>query len=408
VQDSSGKFINGTKTFKFELVSGNTLIYSPPEWTVSLPVVEGLFSASLPVENNLNQFPFADDIRTGANVAYKNPYRLRITVDGTVQKPDREFAAVPYSFIAEKILTTSTFNADVLTSPQSVRIGSNPPVNAAFGLITQGDDTQPSYNGALAVGGSQASVVIGENKNLTAVIQAMDEKLTSNRNLIFTSPVNIGYQPDIGYQMYVAGSMVVEGPVYTYDCWYHPIAYYLYYLPWHDGGNSPWSSGSSPYVRVTIYNNPMFGQMDIAGRPVYDTNQWYPSGACYSPPAPSNILVSGGGGGSYSDLKLKRSVATIVHPLEKVEHLQLVNYTLIKNNQKSIGYIANDVLKVVPEAVVKNGEYYGLNYGSLAALTVESVKAQQNQLTQAAGDLDLAQQKINELKLKIKQYKKGR
>jgi hypothetical protein len=55
---------------------------------------------------------------------------------------------------------------------------------------------------------------------------------------------------------------------------------------------------------------------------------------------------------------------------------------------KRIGLIAQDVEKVVPEVLVQDGEYYGINYSPLVSLLVEAVKERQKQIDNLAERLN--------------------
>jgi hypothetical protein len=93
-----------------------------------------------------------------------------------------------------------------------------------------------------------------------------------------------------------------------------------------------------------------------------------------------------------SDSRLKDDILPMNSKvsLNNVLALQGVSYTM--NGVKSIGLIAQDVEKVIPEAVVTREDgYKGVNYGNLVAELVEGMKEQQCQ--------------INEMKLEIKSLK---
>jgi len=93
-----------------------------------------------------------------------------------------------------------------------------------------------------------------------------------------------------------------------------------------------------------------------------------------------NILTSGG-----SDIRLKKNIEPLTNSLDKVLQLQGVKYdwTEENKNQATIGLIAQDVEKVVPEVVVDYDMYSDLKdikYSHLTALLIEAVKEQQEQI----------------------------
>jgi predicted nuclease with TOPRIM domain len=62
-----------------------------------------------------------------------------------------------------------------------------------------------------------------------------------------------------------------------------------------------------------------------------------------------------------------------------------------KGGQRAIGFIAEDVAKVIPEVVAmeEDGENArGVNYGHLVALTVEGIKEQQARLERQQDEID--------------------
>lgn len=78
---------------------------------------------------------------------------------------------------------------------------------------------------------------------------------------------------------------------------------------------------------------------------------------------------------AFSDARLKENIETIKDPLNLVKVLNGVTFDRIDTKARQTGLIAQDVLQVMPEAVVMNDEgYYSVNYGSLIGLMVESIK----------------------------------
>lgn len=76
---------------------------------------------------------------------------------------------------------------------------------------------------------------------------------------------------------------------------------------------------------------------------------------------------------AYSDIRLKSDLAVITNALDKVSKLTGYIYTRNDTGQRNTGLVAQDVQKVLPEAVVE-GEYLSVAYGNLLGLIVEAVK----------------------------------
>ena len=78
-----------------------------------------------------------------------------------------------------------------------------------------------------------------------------------------------------------------------------------------------------------------------------------------------------------SDIRLKKNISTITSGLDKVLKLRGVNYTWKNDgtNKKNIGFIAQEIMEVLPEVVNKNNEgYYTVNESSVNAVLVEAIK----------------------------------
>tara|TARA_B100002019_G_scaffold249045_1_gene228220 strand:- start:1000 stop:1659 length:660 start_codon:yes stop_codon:yes gene_type:complete len=93
--------------------------------------------------------------------------------------------------------------------------------------------------------------------------------------------------------------------------------------------------------------------------------------------------------GNPSDIKLKENIEIIANPLDKIKQLKGITYTLKSNGDKLTGLIAQDLEKVLPEAVYTaetmadeiNGEeseeFLAIRYGNTVGLLVEAIKEQQ-------------------------------
>jgi hypothetical protein len=99
------------------------------------------------------------------------------------------------------------------------------------------------------------------------------------------------------------------------------------------------------------------------------------------------VQGSAGGTGAWwndSDEKLKKNIKTIDDPLKKVLALRGVNYEWkdTTNHEKGlqIGFIAQEVIKILPEVVANNGGTYSMQYAPINALLVEAIKAQQKKI----------------------------
>ncbi len=80
--------------------------------------------------------------------------------------------------------------------------------------------------------------------------------------------------------------------------------------------------------------------------------------------------------------RFKENITSIDNALETVQKLDGVTYDWIASNEPDIGFIAEDVLDVLPELVSFNEEglVQGMNYSKITALLVNAIKEQQVQI----------------------------
>jgi hypothetical protein len=91
-----------------------------------------------------------------------------------------------------------------------------------------------------------------------------------------------------------------------------------------------------------------------------------------------------------SDMRFKKQISNIQHPLQKILSLNGVEYYMRNSEfpqmhfttEKQVGLLAQEVEKVLPEAVkVINADgYKGVDYAKLIPLLIEGMKEQQQQI----------------------------
>lgn len=82
---------------------------------------------------------------------------------------------------------------------------------------------------------------------------------------------------------------------------------------------------------------------------------------------------------STSDLLVKENVSTFENGLDVVNQLRGVNYTWKENGKKSIGVVAQELEKVLPQ-LVKDGEIKSVNYNGLIGVLIEAIKELSNEV----------------------------
>jgi len=184
---------------------------------------------------------------------------------------------------------------------------------------------------------------------------------------------------------------------------------------------------ASPAAKLTISNNVATGFLDADAEYQIMTYDGATAAASYGMGIKSDTMVFNSGGGAFSfddggtvtrmlidtsgnvtiggsvtagsflyssDRTLKKDVQTIADPLSKVSQLRGVTFTWKNDGRKDVGLIAQEVEKVIPEAVQTNPEtgLKSVEYGNLVGVLIEAVKAQQVE--------------INALKAEVKSLKK--
>jgi hypothetical protein len=112
--------------------------------------------------------------------------------------------------------------------------------------------------------------------------------------------------------------------------------------------------------------------------------------------APANLLQMDMAGNltmannvtAYSDIRLKEDLEPIPDAIEKVQSLTGYTYTRIDSGQRQTGLVAQEVQKVLPEAVMDNGEHLSLAYGNMVGLLIEAIKAQQLQIDELRAKIE--------------------
>lgn len=84
-------------------------------------------------------------------------------------------------------------------------------------------------------------------------------------------------------------------------------------------------------------------------------------------------FTSPGNVSAFSDIRLKKDLHVIEHAMDKVSRLTGYTYTRIDSGARQTGLVAQDVLRVMPEAVVP-GDHLSVAYGNLVGLLVEAIK----------------------------------
>ncbi|MDO8528735.1 MAG: tail fiber domain-containing protein [Nanoarchaeota archaeon] len=88
-----------------------------------------------------------------------------------------------------------------------------------------------------------------------------------------------------------------------------------------------------------------------------------------------------------SDRNLKTKIQPLQNSLSKVMQLQGVSFDWKASGERNIGFIAQDVEKVLPELVSGTEGHKGVAYGNIVAVLVEAIKEQQKQIDKLKSQL---------------------
>jgi hypothetical protein len=92
---------------------------------------------------------------------------------------------------------------------------------------------------------------------------------------------------------------------------------------------------------------------------------------------------------AYSDVRVKENIKDIDNALDKVTQLRGVEYNKIGSSENSIGVIAQEIQKVLPEVVREDQDgMLGVAYGNITAVLIEAIKEQQKQIDELKAKLD--------------------
>ena len=96
-------------------------------------------------------------------------------------------------------------------------------------------------------------------------------------------------------------------------------------------------------------------------------------------------IIATGNVTAYSDIRLKENIETIDNPLEKIQKMRGVYYTLKEDtsSQRKIGVIAQEMEEVLPEVVytgTSEDKFKSVAYGNIVAVLLEGMKAQESTL----------------------------
>ncbi len=104
-----------------------------------------------------------------------------------------------------------------------------------------------------------------------------------------------------------------------------------------------------------------------------------------------------------SDIRIKKNIRDTHYGLSTVMQLRPVEYTLINSDLNQVGFIAQEVNKLVPEVVtgtegdLEKGEILGITYANLVAVLTKAIQEQQKQIDGLNKQVEVQSKKIDYL-----------
>ncbi len=116
----------------------------------------------------------------------------------------------------------------------------------------------------------------------------------------------------------------------------------------------------------------------------------------------SNDLTVSGDVNVSSDARLKSNIVSLGSTLSKLLLIDGKSYTMIRDGDKKIGVLAQEVQKVFPELVSKDGnEMLAVNYQGLVPVLINALKEQDAKMKEQQSEIEILKQQqaeIEELK----------
>jgi hypothetical protein len=90
------------------------------------------------------------------------------------------------------------------------------------------------------------------------------------------------------------------------------------------------------------------------------------------------FLSSSGAWTNASDARIKKNIKDIKYGLQTVMLLNPREYDLKQSNKHAIGFVAQEVLDIIPEVVHgSENSQFGIDYGSITAILTKAMQEQQ-------------------------------
>jgi hypothetical protein len=104
-----------------------------------------------------------------------------------------------------------------------------------------------------------------------------------------------------------------------------------------------------------------------------------------------------------SDIRIKENIRPIEYGLDDILKLNPVQYNMIADGDEQVGFIAQEMLKIIPEVVygtegdLENGEILKLSYAHLTSVLVKAVQEQQMMIEEQRNKIEKLESVVNNI-----------
>ena len=105
-----------------------------------------------------------------------------------------------------------------------------------------------------------------------------------------------------------------------------------------------------------------------------------------------------------SDIRLKSNIQPLTYGLATVSNMNPISFTYISGEGPCIGFIAQDMINIVPEVVnpPNSDGYLSIDYEKLTAVLANAVKEANEKLETAQNDIDLLETRLSDLEALVR------
>ena len=133
-------------------------------------------------------------------------------------------------------------------------------------------------------------------------------------------------------------------------------------------------SGAAGEKIITLSNSVRAVNLELSADGAVSRFVDYVAGVVHWSTDVSGNFTAAGNITAYSDARLKHDVQRITGALDIVQAMRGVTFKWNRDNSAGIGFIAQEVEKVLPELVLDSGSTKSVAYGNVTAVLVEAIK----------------------------------